>query len=150
MSTSKTTSKITVRRKPVSEINVVPYLDVMLVLLVVFMITAPMLVQGVKVELPDADAKPIVLPKDQEMIIVSIDEKGTFYLNVGGDPKKPKSKIQIADIVSKIVKAKPNTMVLVEGDERVPYGVVVAMMAELQGAGVPNVGLITENSPARR
>lgn len=144
------TTKTTVRRKPVSEINVVPYLDVMLVLLVVFMITAPMLVQGVKVDLPDADAKPITLPKDQEMIIVSIDDKGAFFLNVGGDPKKQKSKSQVADIVSKIVKTKPNTTVLVEGDERVPYGVVVSMMAALQGAGVPNVGLITENSPTER
>lgn len=149
MSKPKTTT-VTTRRKPVSEINVVPYLDVMLVLLVVFMITAPMLVQGVKVELPDADAKPIKLPADQEMIIVSINEKGAFYLNVGGDPKKPKSKEKVTEIVSKIVKAKPKTTVLIEGDSRVPYGVVVTIMAALQKAGVPDVGLITESPVSER
>ncbi len=143
-------SKLMPRRKPVSEINVVPYLDVMLVLLVVFMITAPMLVQGVKVELPDADAKPIELSQKDEMVIVSIDDKGTFYLNVGGDPKRPKSKEQVTDIVSKIVKEKPKTTVLIEGDSRVPYGVVVTIMASLQKAGVPNVGLITESPVTER
>ena len=142
--------KLMPRRKPVSEINVVPYLDVMLVLLVVFMITAPMLVQGVKVELPDADAKPIELSQKDEMVIVSIDDKGTFYLNVGGDPKRPKSKEQVTDIVSKIVKEKPKTTVLIEGDARVPYGVVVIIMASLQKAGVPNVGLITESPVSER
>ena len=142
--------KLMPRRKPVSEINVVPYLDVMLVLLVVFMITAPMLVQGVKVELPDADAKPIELPQKDEMVIVSIDDKGVFYLNVGGDPKRPKSKEQVTDIVSKIVKEKPKTTVLIEGDARVPYGVVVIIMASLQKAGVPNVGLITESPVSER
>ena len=141
---------VTKRRKPVSEINVVPYLDVMLVLLVVFMITAPMMVQGVKVELPDADAQPIKLSSDQEMIIVSINEKGAFYLNIGGDPKKPKSKEQVTDIVSKIVKTKPKTTVLIEGDSRVPYGVVVTIMAALQKAGVPDVGLITESPASER
>ncbi|OUS06045.1 protein TolR [Gammaproteobacteria bacterium 42_54_T18] len=143
-------SKLMPRRKPVSEINVVPYLDVMLVLLVVFMITAPMLVQGVKVELPDANAKPIELSQKDEMVIVSIDDKGTFYLNVGGDPKRPKSKEQVTDIISKIVKEKPKTTVLIEGDSRVPYGVVVTIMASLQQAGVPNVGLITESPVSER
>ena len=143
-------SKLMPRRKPVSEINVVPYLDVMLVLLVVFMITAPMLVQGVKVELPDADAKPIEMSQKDEMVIVSIDDKGTFYLNVGGDPKRPKSKEQVTDIVSKIVKEKPKTTVLIEGDSRVPYGIVVTIMALLQKAGVPNVGLITESQVSER
>ena len=142
--------KLMPRRKPVSEINVVPYLDVMLVLLVVFMITAPMLVQGVKVELPDADAKPIEMSQKDEMVIVSIDDKGTFYLNVGGDPKRPKSKEQVTDIVSKIVKEKPKTTVLIEGDSRVPYGIVVTIMALLQKAGVPNVGLITESQVSER
>lgn len=142
-----TKPKTTTRRKPVSEINVVPYIDVMLVLLVVFMITAPMLVQGVRVSLPDADAKPIKLPPEQEMIIVSVDDKGAFFLNVGGDPKKRKSKEQVTSIVSKIVSEKPKTTVLIEGDSRVPYGVVVTIMAALQGAGVSDVGLITE-SPA--
>jgi biopolymer transport protein TolR len=143
-------SKLMPRRKPVSEINVVPYLDVMLVLLVVFMITAPMLVQGVNVELPDADAKPIELSQKDEMVIVSIDDKGTFYLNVGGDAKRPKSKEQVTDIVSKIVKEKPKTTVLIEGDSRVPYGIVVTIMASLQKAGVPNVGLITESQVSER
>lgn len=136
--------KTTVRRKPISEINVVPYIDVMLVLLVVFMITAPMLTQGVKVELPNADAPPIKLPKDHEMLIVSVKEDGRYYINLGESPKKAKPVNEIAEAVSKIKKAKPQTPVLVEGDERVPYGVVVKLMVALQGAGVNDVGLVTD------
>lgn len=139
------TQKTTARRKPLSEINVVPYIDVMLVLLVVFMITAPMLTQGVKVELPDADAKPLELPKDHEMVIVSVKADGQFYLNVAGDPKEPKALDVITSAVGAIVKNKPKTPVLVEGDERVPYGVVVKLMVALQKAGIVNVGLVTES-----
>ena len=136
--------KTSPRRKPMSEINVVPYIDVMLVLLVVFMITAPMLTQGVKVELPDADAPPMKLPKDQEMVIVSVKDDGRYYLNLGKDPKKAKPLDDITEAVSKIKKNKPTTPVLVEGDERVPYGVVVKLMVALQRVGVNDVGLVTD------
>ena len=127
-----------------SEINVVPYIDVMLVLLVVFMITAPMMTQGVKVDLPDAAAPPIKLPKDHEMVIVGVKADGQYYLNVGKDAKKPKGLGEIANAVRKIKEAKPQTPVLVEGDERVPYGVVVQLMVALQTAGVADVGLVTD------
>ena len=140
--------KIRPRRKPMSEINVVPYIDVMLVLLVVFMITAPMLMQGIKVELPDAASPPIKLPKDQEMLIVSVSGDGRYYLNLGNKPKNAKSLKEIVQTVSTIKKGNPQTPVLVEGDERVPYGIVVKLMSALQGAGVNDVGLVTE-SPER-
>jgi len=78
------------------------------------------------------------------MVIISVDDKGAFYLNVGGDPKRSKTKEQVTDIVSKIVQTKPKTTVLLEGDLRVPYGIIVTIMAALQKAGVPDVGLITE------
>ena len=139
--------KTTVRRKPMSEINVVPYIDVMLVLLVVFMITAPMMTAGVKVDLPDADAKPIEIPKDEEFVIVSVDGSGQYYLSVGGDNQQPKSMTDIADMVGKIKRASPQTPVLMEGDHKVEYGRVVQMMVALQKAGVNDVGLVTE-SPA--
>lgn len=132
------------RRKPMSEINVVPYIDVMLVLLVVFMVTAPMLTQGVKIDLPNEDAPAIKLPKDHEMVIVSVQEDGQYFLNLGDSPKSPKSVQEITESVSKIKKAKPETPVLLEGDERVPYGIVVRLMVALQKVGVSDVGLVTD------
>ena len=136
--------KTTVRRKPLSEINVVPYLDVMLVLLVVFMVTAPMTMQGVKVELPEVTAEPIDIPQDQDMITVSVKQDGSFYLNVGDRPTESKALDDIVGLVSKRTKDKPKSLVLVDGDARVAYGVIVRLMASLQGAGVYNVGLVTE------
>lgn len=137
--------KTTVRRKPVSEINVVPYIDVMLVLLVVFMITAPMMTAGVKVDLPDADAKPIEMPKDEEFVIVSVDQSGQYFLSVGGDTKEPKPMDEVAEMVGKIKRNKPGTPVLMEGDHGAAYGLVVQMMVALQKAGVNDVGLVTES-----
>jgi len=127
-----------------SEINVVPYIDVMLVLLIIFMITAPMLMQGVEVELPDATSEPIENQED-EPLIVSVKADGTYYLNLGGNPEKPEQLDVITDKVGKILKAKPKTPVLVWGDEKVSYGIVVVLMSKLQEAGVKNVGLVTEN-----
>jgi biopolymer transport protein TolR len=132
------------KRKPVSEINVVPYIDVMLVLLIIFMITAPMLMQGVEVELPDAPAEPIDNQQD-EPLIVSVKADGSYYLNLGGTPEKPEQLDVIKDKVGKVLKQKPKTPVLVWGDEKVPYGIVVTLMAKLQEAGAKNVGLVTEN-----
>jgi biopolymer transport protein TolR len=132
------------RRKPMSEINVVPYIDVMLVLLIIFMITAPMLMQGVEVELPDAAAEPIENQED-EPLIVSVKADGSYYLNLGGSPEKPEKLDVIKEKVGKILKAKPKTPVLVWGDEKVSYGIVVVLMSELQEAGAKNVGLVTEN-----
>ena len=131
------------RRKPMAEINVVPYIDVMLVLLIIFMVTAPMLMQGVKVELPEAPALPVGKQSD-EPLIVSVKADGSYFLNLGGDQEKSQSLGVVQDKVSKILRRKPDTTVLVWGDKMVPYGEVVALMVALQAAGAPAVGLVTE------
>lgn len=132
------------RRKPMAEINVVPYIDVMLVLLIVFMVTAPMLMQGVKVELPKAAAIPVGKQTD-EPLIVSIKADGSYYLNLGENEETSLSLALLQDKVSKIIRRKPDTAVLVWGDKSVAYGHVVELMAALQSAGAPAVGLVTEN-----
>jgi len=137
--------RTTVRRKPLAEINVVPYIDVMLVLLVVFMITAPMMTSGVKVDLPDADAEPLVLPKDQQYVIVSVDHNGQYFVSSADDKQTPKALPDIVKSVAALKQAKPDTPVLMEGDERVAYGLVMRMMIALQQAGVNDVGLVTES-----
>ena len=131
------------KRRPMAEINVVPYIDVMLVLLVVFMITAPLLMQGVKVDLPQAPSEPFDSKQD-EPLIVSVKEDGSFYLNLGQDQDSAKPLNQIQDTVSKVLRQKPDTPVLVWGDHKVPYGEVVRAMTSLQAAGAPSVGLVTE------
>lgn len=132
------------RRKPMSDINVVPYIDVMLVLLIIFMVTAPMLMQGVKVELPEAAALPVG-KQDDEPLIVSVKADGSYYINLGKDKEKSQSLGVVQDKVGKIMRRNPKTTVLVWGDKSVPYGEVVALMAALQAAGAPSVGLVTEN-----
>ena len=126
-----------------SEINVVPYIDVMLVLLIIFMITAPMLQQGVEVELPDAPSDPI--DQQDEPLIISVKADGSYYLNLGGTPEQAQALDAIKDKVGKILTQKPKTPVLVWGDEKVPYGTVVVLMAKLQEAGAKSVGMVTEN-----
>jgi len=130
------------KRRPMAEINVVPYIDVMLVLLVIFMVTAPMLTQGVDVELPSANAAPIQ-NDDQDVLIASIDAKGQYYLDVGGK-QEPIALSQIQDRVRKVLNQSPGMSVLVRSDKNVSYGDVIGLMVTLQAAGVPNVGLVTE------
>jgi biopolymer transport protein TolR len=138
------------KRKPVAEMNVVPYIDVMLVLLVIFMVTAPMLNQGVKVDLPQVASE--VLPSDsnQQVLTLSVLADGTYYWNLGATvdtENQTDSAIsleQMAEGVTKIIRARPDTLVYIRGDRAVNYGVVVTAMAALQQADVPNVGLITE------
>lgn len=127
-----------------SEINVVPYIDVMLVLLIIFMVTAPLLMQGVEVELPKASAEPVDNQQD-EPVIVSIKADGSLYVNFGSEVERPVELNLIRDQVAKILRQKPETPILVWGDRRVPYGEVVELMAALQAAGAPDVGLVTEN-----
>ncbi|MFP5383101.1 MAG: protein TolR [Gammaproteobacteria bacterium] len=138
--------KLPPRRKLMSDINVVPYIDVMLVLLVVFMVTAPMMTQGIKVDLPDADAKPINLKQD-EPLVVSVRRDGNYHLNVGGKSEKAVELVDVVSRVGAVKRQKPETLVLVEGDDAVPYGQVVKLMAALQQAGVADVGLVTEPAP---
>jgi biopolymer transport protein TolR len=131
------------RRRLVAEINVVPYIDVMLVLLVVFMITAPMLTQGVDVELPQAPSE--VLPEnDDEPILVSITEDGSLFVDLLEDSDQARTAEEVAELIGKILAEKPDTSVLVWGDKNVPYGEVVALMTLMQNAGAVRVGLVTE------
>lgn len=131
-------------RKPMSEINVVPYIDVMLVLLVIFMVTAPMLTQGVKVDLPETTSEPIQSDKNVESIVVSVDSNGAYFMEVGDDSSSPMTLEAVRDRVTKILAQRSDREVLVRGDENVQYGTVVRLMAQLQAAGASNVGLITE------
>lgn len=131
------------RRKPVAEMNVVPYIDVMLVLLVIFMVTAPMLTQGVKVELPKAVTDNLTL-KNRDPLIVSIKEDGTYWLKQGNKEDRLVSRESLKDTLTEAMQATPDAPVLVNGDSRVNYGLVITLMANLQKAGVPNVGLLTQ------
>ena len=134
------------KRRAVAEINVVPYIDVMLVLLIIFMVTAPMLMQGVKVDLPDADAAPVD-NQDSEPLIVSVDAAGQLYLNIGGNEKQALELATIRQRVAAVLRRSPEKPVLVWGDQAVPYGRVVTVMSTLQEAGAPSVGLVTESGP---
>jgi biopolymer transport protein TolR len=132
-------------RKPMSEINVVPYIDVMLVLLVIFMVTAPLLTQGVKVELPRAASEPI--EAKEEPLIVSVKADGSLHINLGADTDQALTLSEIRTKVAAVLRRNPDTPVLVWGDVKVPYGSVVTLMSELQGAGAPSVGLVTDAPP---
>ncbi|GGK61125.1 protein TolR [Amphritea balenae] len=131
------------RRKLNAEINVVPYIDVMMVLLVIFMITAPMLTQGVDVDLPQASSDPVDT-QDNEPVIVTVDKEGQFYIDVGGDPLAPVSADEIETRISKILNNNPKKLLLVRGDKGVDYESVVQLMTLLQRAGADSVGLVTE------
>ena len=132
-----------IRKRPVSEINVVPYIDVMLVLLIIFMITAPLLSQGVKIDLPQVPSEPLPA-SDNDPVIVSVDAAGNFFINYGENQEQPVTPEALVNRVSALVKYRPELPVLVKGDTSVSYGRVVQAMALLQGAGVNGIGLITE------
>lgn len=132
-----------IRKRPMAEINVVPYIDVMLVLLVIFMITAPLLSQGVKVDLPQTPSEPLP-PSEDEPVVVSINEEGEVFINFGDDQDKPISPQTLVNRVGALLRQRPDLAVYVKGDSNVPYGDVVETMALLQGAGVSGVGLMTE------
>lgn len=135
-----------VRKRPMAEMNVVPYIDVMLVLLVIFMVTAPMLTQGVKVDLPQAEAEP--LPSDnKEPLIVSVDADGNYSLDIGEGRNEPMTEDDLVNRVAAVLRYRPDTRVLVNGDRNADYGTVVRAMALLQRAGAPSVGLMTQSPP---
>ncbi|MDA1107429.1 MAG: protein TolR [Proteobacteria bacterium] len=135
------------RRVPMAEMNVVPYIDVMLVLLVIFMITAPLLAQGVKVDLPQAASTPME-PDKKEPLVVTVSANGKFYLNVGDGQEKGIADALLAQRVGAVLRNQPGTPVLVRGDKNVNYGRVIYAMTLLQSAGAPSVGLVTESPPA--
>ena len=130
-----------------SEINVVPYIDVMLVLLVIFMITAPLLTQGIKVDLPKVPSN-VVEATDKEPVIVNVDAAGNFYINYGENQDKPIAASDLVNRINALLKYQPGIPVLVGGDRTVPYGRIAELMSLLQAAGVPSIGMITE-SPER-
>jgi biopolymer transport protein TolR len=133
-----------VRRRKVAEINVVPYIDVMLVLLIIFMVTAPLVTQGVKVDLPKAEAE--ALDKDSKPpLVASVDAEGNYYLAVGTSKNEPMSAEEVATLVAAHLKVDPETTVVVNGDGSVSYDAVIQLMVLLQQkAGVPSVGLMTD------
>jgi len=132
------------RFRPMADINVVPYIDVMLVLLVIFMVTAPMLMQGVEVDLPQAKTEP-VSNQDAEPVIVSINSQGQLFLNLGEQDDQVLTIATVKQRVGAVIRRSPDKPVLVWGDKAVAYGEVVALMAALQEAGAEGVGLVTED-----
>ena len=132
------------KRKLMAEINVVPYIDVMLVLLVIFMVTAPMLTQGIKVELPKAGAEPVDDIMDHQPIVLSVDAAGNLYLDIGDNEDEPISGADVVNRVGIVIRSEPDTPVLVKADRAVPYGNVVGAMVLLQRAGADSVGFVTD------
>jgi len=133
------------RRKPMGEINVVPYIDVTLVLLIIFMITTPLLQTGVKVDLPEAESA-VVEQKNDPPVVITIKEQGQYYIMIGEKEQEQLEPDEIDARVAAVLNAKPETQVLIEADKAVDYGTVVTVMAGLKNAGVPNVGLMTKSS----
>ncbi|MBK1734705.1 protein TolR [Halorhodospira abdelmalekii] len=131
------------RRRPMSEINVVPYIDVMLVLLVIFMVTAPLLYHGIDLDLPQVASEPLE-DEEREPLIVSLDTDGRVYLNVADDPEQAMGRDELLETIGRILRDQPNRRVLLRGDRKVEYGDVVALMAQLRQAGVRSVGLMSE------
>lgn len=140
------------KKKLVSEINVVPYIDVMLVLLVIFMVTAPMLVTGVSVDLPDANAEQIVVDVVEEPLVISgrcvkgcqEDVDFQLFANAGGDENKSISIGELKELVTKIMIAKPDTKVQLKGDSRLNYQAIMEIAVALQDSGVPSISFVAE------
>ena len=130
------------KRKLVAEIKVIPYVDVTFVLLVVFMVTAPLLMQGVQVNLPAVDSAPIK-SNDNDPFIVSIKNDGSYWIDQRGENQN-KNLNEIKQIIEKILSQSPEKQILIWGDEKVDYGSVVLLMSELQKVGATSVGLITD------
>ncbi len=135
------------RRKPMSEINVVPYIDVMLVLLVIFMATAPLLTQGVQVDLPKAPSEPIDEAQN-DPLVVSMRADGAIFLNLGmSDADDEGTRVTVFSLeeqAGKVLRARPEVPVYVKADHTLDYGKVVGVMTVLQKAGAESVGLITD------
>lgn len=132
------------KRRAMAEINVVPYIDVMLVLLIIFMVTAPMLVQTVPVNLPNVDSTPTEIDPDDTTLMLSVNSDGLYFVERDEEDPKPMSLREVTEYAGKLFKAEPEIRFMIRGDESVPYGKVVLLMGSLQGAGITNVGLVTE------
>lgn len=135
------------RRRPMAEINVVPYIDVMLVLLIVFMVTAPLLEQGLKVDLPEANSEPLDVDENAETLVISITADEEFFVSLGSTQEEeqvPMALELVGEQVSKIVGANPQIQVFVEGDGESSYSSFISLMTVLQAAGVASPNLITK------
>lgn len=134
------------RRKLMGEINVVPFIDVMLVLLIVFMVTAPLITQGVNVDLPKADSQ-TVEDNAELTLVVSVDAEGLYYISLGEVPENDPPPVpleQIGENVGKIMNQNPSVPVYLEADTSVTHGVVMQLVSVLEKAGVPNVLFVTQ------
>ncbi|WP_287419884.1 protein TolR [Reinekea sp.] len=136
--------KLRSKRKPVADMNVVPYIDVMLVLLIIFMVTAPMLVQGVSVDIPKVDSAPITVDERKQHLIIALTKEGQALIERGDEEPAQVDDQGIATYVSGILSADPGLQVLLRADRTVPYGRIMEVMSSLQAAGMDSVGLITE------
>jgi biopolymer transport protein TolR len=132
------------RKKLVSDINVVPYIDVMLVLLVVFMVTAPLLTQGLDIQLPQVQSDPI--PTQEKPVVLSINQQKQLFLNLN-QSKQPQSFDEIIERLKREVYEKPDTQVLIEAHKELPYGEVIELMAKLKEQKIYRFGLLTEPLP---
>jgi len=132
------------KRKLMGEINVVPYIDVMLVLLVIFMVTAPLLTQGIEVNLPKASSEPIESVSNHQPLVLSVDAAGNLYINVGEDEDEPATGKQVVARVGAVLRNRPDTPILVKADREVAYGNVVAAMVLLQQGGALSIGFVTD------
>lgn len=133
------------KRRPVAEINVVPYIDVMLVLLIIFMATAPLITHGVKVDLPKMVESELVETNDEPPVIASIDAQGQYYLSVNANPDAPIDAIELVSLIQLQLENNPKTAFMIKGDGKVSYQEVLSLMNVLKEAGVPSVGLMTES-----
>ena len=136
------------RRKLKAEINVVPYIDVMLVLLIIFMVTAPLLNLGVDIQLPQSTAKSV--QADKEPIVISVDKDGNYFLTLGTSQREPIDAQTLVNKVSAFLRQNPQVPVLIGGDERVDYGKIYQVMVLLQQSGVPKVGLMSQPVETKR
>ena len=134
-------------RRLMGEINVVPYIDVMLVLLIIFMITAPLLTQGVKVNLPKAHAEPLPANTAKDPVVLSVDAQGQLFLNIASDPRIALDSDAVLAQVSAALQGDPERAVVVKADKSVSYGVVMQAMVLLQRAGPSKVGMATDPLP---
>jgi len=133
------------KRRPIGEINVVPYIDVMVVLLIIFMITAPLIQQGVEIDLPQAAAAPVE-DSNLQPLVLSVDKQGRYFLDIGENTGEPITAEVLQTRVAAVLRNSPKTPVMIRGDRGVEYGEVVQAMTALQAAGAPSIGLLTDPS----
>jgi biopolymer transport protein TolR len=135
------------RRKPMSQLNVVPYIDVMLVLLVIFMVTAPMMQQGVDIDLAKVAGEPVDVDstqKEEEKIVVAVDAQGGLFLDEDGRDVPPMDAVALANRIQRLLAERESKQVYVRGDQSVDYGLVIEALAAIQAAGATSVSLVTE------